>query len=150
MLVVFLVIIFYLNNQFLGVSGLGIKVAIVDCRRSIAVDSILTTSPTFQLFQIHLNRLEHKAVISTSITHRIHRWIIGIPMGAVFRPISTPDSTPDSMFDFLVCGFIAAFVAMIAATTHSRPIRPFEVLLFSSSKSSFLIIRNKLSKNKNT
>lgn len=71
-------------------------------------------------------------------------------MGAVFRPISTPDSTPDSMFDFLVCGFIAAFVAMIAATTHSRPIRPFEVLLFSSLKSSFLIIRNKLSKNKNT
>ena len=71
-------------------------------------------------------------------------------MGAVFRPISTPDSTPDSMFDFLVCGLIAAFVAMIAETTHSRPIRPFEVLLFSNLKSSFLIIRYKLSKNKNT
>ena len=71
-------------------------------------------------------------------------------MDAVFRPISTPDSTPDSMFDFLVCGFIAEFVTMIAETTHSRPIRPFEVLLFSSLKSSFPIIRNKLSKNKNT
>lgn len=74
-LVVFLVIIFYLNNlKFLGVNGLGIKVASVDCRRSNAVDSILTNnSPTFQLFQVYLNRLKHKAVISTSIAHRIHR-----------------------------------------------------------------------------
>ena len=140
--------IWTINSSVL--TGWVLKVAIVDCRTLVSVDSILTNSPTFQLFQVYLNSLEHKAVISASITHRIHRWIIGIPMGAVFRPISTPDSTPDSMFDFLVCGFIAAFVAMIAATTHSRPIRPFEVLLFSSLKSSFLIIRNKLSKNKNT
>ena len=38
----------------------------------------------------------------------------------------------------------------LPATARSLPIHPLEVLLFSNLKSNFAIIRNKLSKKKNT
>lgn len=68
-------------------------------------------------------------------TLRVHRWIIWIPRGEVFMSISTPDPR---------------LHVRLLATARSLPIHPLEVLLFSSLKSSFAIIRNKLSKKKNT